>query len=34
MKIKVKFFAHFRELFSTDESEIELKSAPNSGVNP
>ena len=29
MKIKVKFFAHFRELFSADESEIELKSAAN-----
>ena len=29
MKIKVMFFAPFRELFGTDESEIELKGAAN-----
>ena len=29
MKIKVMFFAPFRELFGADESEIELKSAAN-----
>lgn len=29
MRIKVVFFAPFRELFSADESEIELNSASN-----
>jgi len=29
MKIKVKFFAPFRELFGANESEIELRSAPD-----
>jgi len=29
MKVKVKFFAPFRELFGANESEIELRSASN-----
>ena len=29
MKVKVKFFAPFRELFGAKESEIELKGAPD-----
>ena len=29
MKVRVKFFAPFRELFGAKESEIELKGAPD-----
>ncbi len=29
MKVKVIFFAPFRELFTTSESEVELRGAPN-----
>ncbi len=29
MKVKVMFFAPFRELFDTSESEVELSGAPN-----
>lgn len=29
MKVKVKFFAPFRELFGAKESEMELKGAPD-----
>lgn len=29
MKVKVKFFAPFRELFGANESEIELRGTPN-----
>lgn len=29
MKVKVIFFAPFRELFNTSESEVELRGAPN-----
>ena len=29
MKVKVKFFAPFREIFGANESEMELKGAPD-----